>query len=178
MFLEPELIMLSEADMERAQRIAIMRNAHKANRFESKDDRRRSLSDNDMHWIGVRAEVAICRKYRFPIDSAMYIKGDGGTADVYVGELRCEIKSSIHTPPIIKLNTVAEFTSDILIMTHVGSGRKDSHVTIWGYVTREQFIAEHEIEDFGQGPRAIMRPNKFLPHQELDAFVTTYFPMG
>lgn len=168
--------MLSEADMERAARIAHARNSGKLDGT-SRRHKDSPFTDYDLHWIGVRAEIAVCKRFKFPIDERVYLEGDKGKPDMYVGELRCEIKSSGSKPPIIKLGSVDEFKSDILIICHVDT-KIPSRVEIWGYVTRVQFIEQHEVEEFGYGPKVVMRPKDYMPHQELDGYVTVAFPMA
>lgn len=153
--------MLTEADMERARRVAYLRNASKANSPNYRVDP--STEDFDMHFAGVRAELAVCKMFSFPLDESFGPDGDNGRPDLYVGEMRVEVKTAFWKPPILKLNTVSEFTSDAVVMCYTPrtTDRAASVIELWGCVSRRKFIECHTIRDFGQGPRAVF--DRFAP---------------
>jgi hypothetical protein len=156
-----EVVMLTEADMERAARVAYLRNTAKAHSPNYRVDTK--TADYDMHFAGVRAELAVCKMFSFPLDERYGPDGDNGRPDLYVGDLRVEVKAAFYRPPVLKLNTVSEFTSDAVVMCYVPrtNDRAASVIEIWGCVSRLKFIAEHTIRDFGQGPRAAFE--RFAP---------------
>lgn len=144
---------LTEADMERAARVAYLRNASKAaspnHRVDPKTD------DYAMHFAGVRAELAVCRLFGFPLDERYGPDGDNGKPDLYVGNFRAEVKTAFYSPPIIKLNALTDFVSDVMIacFTHRADHREASKVEVWGCVSRQRFMKKHTVRDFGLGLR-------------------------
>jgi hypothetical protein len=150
---KPETVFLTEADMERAARVAYLRNSAKASSPNHRVDPR--TDDYAMHFAGVRAELAVCRLFRFPLDERYGPDGDNGKPDLYVGEYRVEVKTAFYSPPIIKLNALTDFKSDVMVacFTNRAEHREASKVEIWGCVSRQRFLKSYAVRDFGLGLR-------------------------
>jgi len=164
-----EYVMLTEADMERVRRVAVARNAAK----EGWPNYRVAADKGDLglHLDGVRAELAVCKRFGFPLDESVSPDGDNGAPDLYVGELRVEVKAATHRPPIIKLNALTDFKADAMVLcfVHPWNSRMASVVELHGVVSRQKFMRDHRLRDFGYGKRVIMEAHELSPIASLDA---------
>ena len=149
-------VFLTEHEVELAKRLADGRNLKNGQVPNAKHSRRHK--DWEIHYAGTRSEIAVCKYFEFPVDQHMSYHGDSGNADLYVDSLRVEVKSAMYEPPILKLDRLTDFKSDIIILCHVYKvGHKDeSIVDVWGVVSRFRFQRDHYIKDFGYGPRVCM----------------------
>jgi hypothetical protein len=165
----PEVIMLSEAQLALAARVADVRNDKKGvpNYRES-----RKHPDWQMHFHGAQAELAVCRRFAFPLARYGDLDGDNGLPDLYIGELRAEVKAPFYDPPIVKFNSLIDLRADVLIVCSMLQGRRlVGLVRLHGYIRREHFIAQHTVRDFNQGVRACIDVAHLAPLHELDAHV-------
>ena len=162
-----ETSLLTEREIELARRIADLRNAKNGSVPNYRETRKHG--DWEIHFSGIRAEIAVCKIVNFPIDQHISYDGDSGSPDLYIGNYKTEVKSALYMPPILKFNRVTDFKSDIAILCYCPSaGSKDeSVVSIAGGVSRYKFSAEHYLNDFGQGVRACMDADKLSPLAEI-----------
>jgi len=165
-----ETIMLTEAEMEMARRLAFQRNDSKKN---LKGDYNMTGRDQEQsHFDGVRAEIAACKRFNYPVDTGIYIGGDDGRPDLYVGNYSVEVKAATYKPPILKFNTLTDFKSDVAILALVyNTDKMKSVVELWGCVGKHKFYKEHKIENYGYGPRAIMQAEQMSPIKMLDKYL-------
>jgi len=150
-------VFLTEAEMERARRIANTRNSKNGMVPNARHDK--DQGDFEMHFLGARAEMGVCKMFNYPIDDAFSWGGDDKAPDLYVGELRVEVKSAKHTPPILKLDAITDFMSDAAVVCTVDGSRVD----VWGCVSRRRFSRDHYVRDFGYGPRACLNADALSP---------------
>jgi len=153
----PTVIMLTEAEMELARRLASLRNNPKV---EAKTANYRIANRDDwrLHYDGTRAEVACGRVAGFPVDISFDFGGDNMRADIYLGELRGEVKACTYRPPIVKFNALTDFVADVVVVCYVThpEHREAANVEIWGCISRRKFLRTHEQHDFGHGVRAVV----------------------
>tara|TARA_R110000868_G_scaffold236522_1_gene490547 strand:- start:510 stop:899 length:390 start_codon:yes stop_codon:yes gene_type:complete len=113
----------------------------------------------------MRGEIAVSKLFGFPIDESIALGGDDGAPDIYIGEYRAEIKSCKYSPPIIKLDTLMEFRSDLVVVCYcppIGS-RFESRIEVWGCVSRVRFLKMYSQQDFGHGERVVLPSEKLAP---------------
>jgi hypothetical protein len=161
----PNIVMLTEGEMERARRVADIRNSKNNCVPNYREDRK--TSDWDMHFLGVRGEMAVCKLFNFPLDEHFSFGGDNGSPDLYIcGDMvRVQVKTAKWEPPILKLNSVDEFLCDIAILCSLvdKNRRAQSVVGIWGYISRVAFQHRFKIHDFQYGPRATVTVEDLEP---------------
>jgi hypothetical protein len=145
--------------MERARRLAVLRNNPKVERGNIGGRALNKATTYDAHLDGARAEVACCKYFKFPVDTSEFAGGDGHRPDLFIGELGCEVKACTYRPPILKFNNLSEFASDVAIVCVVNrtGGSSEAIVELWGCISRRKFLANYERFDFGHGVRVIAR---------------------
>jgi len=127
--------------------------------------------------VGLYGEFAVAKAFGLGLDACgLLLKGvrlDGGVDLVLPGGATAQVKTvAVHTNPnrsfwfALETTNLDEFSADVGIM--VFWLLKTPHLAkIAGYVTRERFRAEHQIEDLGTGPRAVMGSGRFDQIQKL-----------
>lgn len=163
--MQPEF--LSESELERARRIADCRNS-KNNQVPNYRETRQH-SDWLIHYAGVRAEMAVCKRYNFPIDEHFSFSGDDGHPDLYIGDHRIEVKGALYDPPILKLNNLTDFKSDVIILCYCPKpgDREEGAIRLAGVVSRVRFQQKYYKHDFGYGERVCMNAKDMAT---IDAF--------
>lgn len=155
-------VMLTPAELERARRLAIMRNEIKAGGPNHRSSA--AHGDFEIHFAGLRAELAVCKMFNYPLDEGIYAGGDNHAADLYIGSYSVEVKAPFYRPPILKFDYLTDFKSDLAILCQVErSARKESVVAVYGVVDRHTFLSDHYTQDFGYGPRACMKAEDITP---------------
>lgn len=148
-------VFLTEQELEVATRIADVRNAKngKVPNFRVT----RATSDWSIHFAGVRAEIACCKFFGFPLDQHETWDGDSGAPDLYYADHRLEVKAATHWPPILKLNTLPDFKSDVIILCYTPTEAKEiGNIFMAGAVSRQKFCRDHYVRNFSYGERVCM----------------------
>jgi len=143
------------------ERIARNRSGSKVgtgDRFETEH-----LPSFERHLVGVVAEAAVCKHYGKKVDRSVLPGGDRHRPDLTVEGVTVEVKASQHWPPHLRINIEAdEFQSDIAFVVFVDVEKREA--SIWGWVSREEFMEKAETADYGYGERLVMLP----PFRRLD----------
>ena len=156
-------LLLTEEQIEFAKRIADIRNAKNGlvpNMRES-----RAHKDWEINFYGALGEVAVASQVNYPPALNFSMNGDSGAPDLYFHSHRIEVKTALHWPPILKLNHVTDFVSDVIVLCYVDKKSPDA-VTIAGCVSRRKFERDHYIRNFKYGDRACMDFKKMTPLTE------------
>ena len=152
---ERRTIFLTEQELELARRIADVRNAKNGKVPNAKITRKNS--DWEIDFSGVRAEIACCRFFKFPLDQHEDLHGDSGAPDLHFADHRLEVKAATHWPPILKLNALIDFKADVIILCHTPMEPKElGNIFMAGAVSRQKFCRDHYVKNFSYGERACM----------------------
>lgn len=157
---------LSESELERARRIADIRNSKNGQVPNYRETRQHS--DWEIHYAGVRGEMAVCKVVNFPIDRHFSYNGDNGAPDAFYNGRSIEVKTPLYYPPILKFNSLTDLKADVAALCYAPkSGSEDEGViTIAGVVSREKFIRDHYIRDFGYGPRHCFNADEMVSFED------------
>jgi hypothetical protein len=158
-------VFLSASELERGRRVADLRNskAHEVPNYRET----RAHNDWEVHFAGTRGELAACKIFGFPLDEHFAYGGDDGAPDLFAGrngEYSVEVKTAFYYPPILKLNRLTDFRSDIVIVCYVRKSghREESLVELCGVVSKQEFLRSHYVHDFGQGDRVCLDIAKMI----------------
>lgn len=157
-----KVVKLSPSDVERARRIADTRNSKNGKVPNYKITRKHS--DWDIHFAGAKSEIAVCKYYNFPVDEHFSMDGDNGDPDLYIGDYSAQVKSPVNYPPILKLNKLSEFITDIAVLCYSGNDEVEIH----GVVSKAKFLKNNYQRDFGYGVRYCMDANSLTGLDDFD----------
>jgi len=120
------------------------------------------LSREEQNVIGFKAEFAVARAFGLH-PPVMSIISDYGV-DLWWNDIAIDVKST--TKDYLIFDTLKQFKADVAILT---SPVEDSAVDIIGWVSRDQFLAEHGTKDFGYGIRCVMHKDELQPISDIKA---------
>ena len=103
------------------------------------------------HYLGLQGEIAVSKLVEFPIGEFISPSGDGDEPDLYWGRRSVEVKSTKYAPPILKLDKLTDFVTDVCILCHIA---EESVIDVYGWISRDEFFSCHKMQDFGYGGRA------------------------
>jgi hypothetical protein len=156
-------VLLTPGEVELARRIADIRNS-KNNQVPNYKVTR---SENDwiIHYVGAMGEVASCKYYDYIPDIHFSYGGDNGLPDLYIGknkEISAEVKTPMSYPPILYLNKLELFKTDIMILCYIQpqNNKNITIVELHGIITKSNFLKNYYMRDFGYGKRFCVDKNK------------------
>lgn len=114
------------------------------------------LSREDQNVIGFKTEFAVARAFGLH-PPVMSIISDYGV-DLWWNDISVDVKST-KTDHLI-FDIPDQFRADVAILTSLIESDK---VEIIGWTSRDQFLAENELKDFGHGPKCAMHKSKLQP---------------
>lgn len=152
-------------------KLAEIRNEGKVKNSSHKIDE--TLSDVEMHYIGLKAEWAVASFLFLDIDTRTTPNGDGGY-DLKKSGITIDVKMSqkdlkFHRPGpradiIFLVQPLSPFTipdtkyHDLTKRdTHIAKPAFSwKHVVLIGWITRAEFMAKHVLRNFGYGDRMVV----------------------
>lgn len=173
-------IELTELERWALAKLASERNANKERHGVRTRKVDNDLSDEEMHYIGLKAEYAIAKLLGVDFNPENMLSGDGGTDIIYRG-LTVDVKYSqldLKFRPGTFLADVAILTQPLQRGSHryagkVVSAERDSRVSkrrfawanilVVGWVSRERFESEHVIRNFGYNDVEFMAAGDLSP---------------
>ena len=105
----------------------------------------------ELQYVGTMGEYAVAKYFGLELTKEIYISGDDGT-DIEINGKSCQVKTirnNIPNPDLV-FNDITCFPTDAAIGAKVISPIK---IELLGCVSRQRFIAQHQVKDYGYGPR-------------------------
>ena len=124
----------------------------------------RNTTPWESHYIGLQGEIAVGKLLRYPIGEFISPSGDGDEPDLFWGRRSVEVKTTKYSPPILKLDKLTDFVTDVLVLCYVA---EESVIDIMGWVSKSDFFDKHRGRNFGYGERAIMEAGGLNPASDL-----------
>jgi hypothetical protein len=153
---------LSIEEENKSLHIALLRNKKNGQVPNKRSSQRHS--DLAIHHAGVKGEIVVSKLIGGSVDQRFLIGGDDGAPDLVTKSgLRVEVKAAMYDPPIIKLNNIDEFKSDVIVSCFT----KGPLVKVYGYINKDRFMERYTTRNFGYGKRFILYPADLLPIQDL-----------
>jgi hypothetical protein len=125
------------------------------------------LTDEELHVLEVKAQRAVSKHFNVPMDWSICVGGNRNPHFVING-ISMRVQTATHHPPILKLNRAEDFTTDLMIVCMEWPD-EPAVIAIYGCVSRERFLREHSVQDFGQGKRLVMRSWELTPIADYQA---------
>jgi hypothetical protein len=126
-------------------------------------------SSYSVNLLGQLGEVACARGLGLQVDRTISPSGDNGHDLVTSLGKNIQVKTS--TLPQLIFNAPELFISDIAVLVQFYGDKQlphvDSEFDLVGWVTREVFLANHYLHDYGYGTRLVMDANQLQPIESL-----------
>lgn len=126
-------------------------------------------SSYSVNLMGRLGEVAASRLLGIPTDDSVTPSGDNGHDLISVLGKSIQVKTS--TLPQLIFNAPELFVSDVAVLVKFFGDKQLPHVDslfdVIGWVTRENFLANHYLHDYGYGTRLVMDANQLQPIEVL-----------
>lgn len=156
------IIRFDEEDMKEILRVATIRNKPKVDAGYPSGMHARDLTPEQGHIMGVAAETAVGHYIDAPIDKSYKPYGDKGEPDLYKNGFSLEVKGRRDPEPdfIIPHSSAdpRRFKADIAVSCY--EVEPFNIVRIAGWTTKEFFLDNYHIKDYGKGPRAAIAFHK------------------
>eukprot|EP00919_Chromeraceae_sp_WS-2016_P009199 GHVR01021644.1.p1 GENE.GHVR01021644.1~~GHVR01021644.1.p1 ORF type:complete len:172 (+),score=20.95 GHVR01021644.1:147-662(+) len=122
-----------------------------------------SRSDNDIDYLGVRAEFAVAALLQLDYEPSALGIDDG--ADMWCGGVNIDVKSTFYPDGRMLFKSRDAFKSVVCVL--VSSTEDDSVMNVRGWAAAADF-SEHSVQvDLGHGPCWIMENEKLRPMPDL-----------
>jgi hypothetical protein len=151
--LSSNIVVLSEAELWKLERLAHMRHDPKVGKVPDK-----LIANNDGYQMalrGVVSEYAVSLYFREPMDLFIDLHGDNNVCDLIIGNLTASVKCPMHLPPYLKFPQIEEFRQDVAVLTTLDA---PNVVKLHGWTTPKRFAEFHVRRDFGYGLHYMMEP--------------------
>jgi hypothetical protein len=126
-------------------------------------------SSYSVNLMGRLGEIAAARILGLQTDDSIAPSGDNGHDLTTVLGRTVQVKTS--TLPQLIFNAPELFVSDVAVLVKFTGDKQlphvDSEFDVMGWVTRESFLANHYLHDYGYGVRLVMDANQLQPIEEL-----------
>ena len=126
-------------------------------------------SSYSVNLMGQLGEMACGRGLGLQVDRTITPSGDNGHDLVTKLGKNIQVKTS--TLPQLIFNAAELFVSDIAVLVQFYGDKQlphvDSEFDLVGWVTRESFLANHYLHDYGYGTRLVMDANQLQPIESL-----------
>lgn len=108
--------------------------------------------DNDVDYLGIRAELAVSKLYQLDYSPSVIGIDDG--SDVWMGNISIDVKSTFHPTGKLLFKSLDAFKSDVTVL--VTAVREQGYevtdeMSVVGWMSKEDFIANAEEVDLGHG---------------------------
>lgn len=140
------LIQLSKAELSQCKQAAALR-WQLARASGVVNQRRDSRSDEDIDFLGIRAEVAVAKAYGLPYTPSALGIDEG--VDMYADNLSIDVKSTFHSTGTLLLKSKEAAKADIFVL--VSDTPQDDLMNILGWTQRQTFLDKCNTTDFGKG---------------------------
>ena len=115
--------------------------------------------------IGHLGEMAVGKVLDIPVDMEVRTGGDDGHDMHYLGNT-VQVKTS--TLKSLIFNAPHLFKSDLAVLVQfIGADKRkaeeDPRFIIWGWMSREDFLAKHYLHNYGYGDRLVVDFEHLLP---------------
>ena len=104
------------------------------------------------HYHGILGEMAYAKQYNVEIDLSVSVDGDGGF-DLTILGMTVDVKTSNYNPPILKLNSIRDFESDLMALA---LRHDDRHIELCGFTDAKNLLKKFYTRDFGNGARVCL----------------------
>jgi hypothetical protein len=167
---QPLLVTLDDAEVQQTlEFIARMREDKVAHNVVDKMFDINNTSEG-INIIGHLGEMAVGKVLNIPVDMEVRTGGDDGN-DMYYRGNSVQVKTS--TLRALIFNAPHLFKSDIaMLVQFIGADKRkaeaDPRFAIWGWVSREEFLANHYNQDYGYGNRLVMDAEYLAPLSDIE----------
>lgn len=161
------LHVLTTEDLALVERLAHLRNDRKeALRIKSKKFDR-SKSEYQAHYEGIFGELGAARALGLPIDTNELLSGDKGVDFTLPSGLSMEIRFRTKRGWDFALNgaDISYMKSDVGVL--VWPGQEPNSVELMGWTSRVHLLMNGVMDDFGKGPRLLIRHDRLVPMHSL-----------
>jgi hypothetical protein len=110
-----------------------------------------TLTDLELHYLEVMGQYAVSKYLGVPMDWSICVGGNKNP-HFTVNGITMRVQTPTHHPPVLKLNRVEDFYTDLMVVCMEWPG-EPGVIAIYGCVSRDRFLREHMLKDFGYGKR-------------------------
>lgn len=125
-------------------------------------------SDEDVDYLGIRAELAVAKLYN--LDYSPHHLGVDDGVDMHCESISIDVKSTFHTTGKLLLKSKKFVTADMYIMVTACS--EESLMRVVGGVTADTFLKNCVEEDLGHGRGLSLTQDKLSSPQAIWRFLT------
>src|SRR5579862_763615 len=111
-----------------------------------------ALSDLELHQLEVKGQYAVSKYLGIPMDWSIYMGGNKNP-HFTVNGITMRVQTPTHHPPILKLNRKEDFRTDLMV---VCMEWEPGVIAIYGCISRDRFLRDHMLKDFGSGKRLVI----------------------
>jgi hypothetical protein len=126
-------------------------------------------SSYSVNLMGRLGEVACGKVLGLQVDETITPSGDNGHDLITAMGKNIQVKTSTLSQLIF--NAPELFVSDVAVLVRFYGDKQlphvDSKFEVLGWITRESFLANHYLHDYGYGTRLVMDANQLKPMEEL-----------
>ncbi len=123
-------------------------------------DRRGNWGQEDIDYLGVRAEIAVAKLFGF--DSIGMGIDDG--SDFYFDEVSIDVKATFYKSGRLIFKNRDKVKADVIVLVNQVS---ENVLNIEGWSTKEHFLKKAEVKDLGSGSTLVLEPENLFPIEEL-----------
>lgn len=133
------------------------------------NQRRDNRSDDEIDYLGIRAETAVAKAYDLSYTPSALGIDEG--VDMYAGDISIDVKSTFHTDGRLLLKSKEAAKADIFIM--VSDTPEDDVMNLIGWTSRDRFLQDCQETDFGKGVCYTMERHQLYKVSSLWLHLTT-----
>lgn len=126
-------------------------------------------SSYSVNLMGRLGEVACGKVLGLRVDETITPSGDNGHDLISAMGKNIQVKTSTLSQLIF--NAPELFVSDVAVLVKFYGDKQlphvDSKFEVLGWITRESFLANHYLHDYGYGTRLVMDADQLRPMEEL-----------
>ena len=112
------------------------------------------MSDLELHYLEVMGQFAVSKHLGAPMDWSICVGGNKNP-HFTVNGITMRVQTPTYHPPVLKLNRAEDFYTDLMVVC-MRWPEEPLVIGIYGCVSRERFLREHMLKDFGSGKRLSM----------------------
>jgi hypothetical protein len=118
--------------------------------------RDKDRSDEDIDFLGVRAEMAVSKLY--DIEYSPHHLGVDDGVDMYCGDVSIDVKSTFYQHGSLVLKAKRWANADLYVL--VTATANESLMRVVGGVTQHKLLADSTIENLGHGEGLVLEQDK------------------
>jgi hypothetical protein len=122
------------------------------------------------HLMGLRAEYAVAKLLGLGVDKVLRPRGDNNAPDLVLPDGRAvsvKGRSKVGYAYALRSTNPKEFGTGVGVLVWPERNGRDDAVDVVGWVSRREFIALAEIQDFTYGPRLTIEGYQMHPMPQL-----------